>query len=213
MVVRPVVRRGRPVAPVALRRAAFGTATVCAALILGACSGDSTGPGSGEPPAELTALPRTLTAAEQQAIAASNGFGLSLLARVAAAESGDNVVLSPFSASVALGMAYAGAESLTADSMRQALGWSQASRDEVLAGYRDLPALITGLDPLVQVTSANALWVRNSYPILPSYTNEVSQVFGADVRSGAFDAATVAGVKGNVCVRAGSNCSRQFPLK
>lgn len=183
MSVRPSVQRnGRSLA----------TAGVGALLLLGACSSDSTGPGANEPPAELTALPRALTAPEQEAIAASNDFGLSLLASVVDEQDGENVVLSPLSASVALGMAYAGAESLTADSMQRTLGWGSASRDQVLAGYRDLPTLLAGLDPRVQFTSANALWVRNGFPILPGYTAEVEQFFGADVRNGAFDATTVA---------------------
>lgn len=171
----------------------LATATALAAAIaLGACSGESTGPGANEPPAELTALPRALTAMEQQAISASNNFGLSLLGQVAQAESGRNVVLSPLSASVALGMAYAGAESLTADSMQRALGWGSAARDQVLAGYRDLPTLLSGLDSRVQFTSANAMWVRDGYPILPGYSSEVRQVFGADVRNGDFGPTTVA---------------------
>jgi serine protease inhibitor len=162
--------------------------TLCAAAA--ACN-DGTGPSGGQPE-PISSLPRTLTGVEQEAIRASNDFGLSLLGEVAAAAPGENVVLSPLSASIALGMAYAGATDLTADSMRQTLGWGNASRADVLAGYRDLPALIKGLDPQVQFLSANALWVRNGYPVLPAYTSEMQQVFSATVRNGDFGPATVA---------------------
>ncbi len=160
------------------------------AVGLAAC-GDSTGV-SDTPPATISALPRTLTSLEQQAIRASNGFGLTLLREVVSESSGENVVLSPFSASVALGMAYAGAEGTTETAMRETLGWGSRSRADILAGYRDLPDLILGLDPKVDVRSANAMWVRNGFPVLPSYTSEMQSVFGASVRNGAFNDATVA---------------------
>jgi len=171
------------------RRTAWG-ATVGAALLLSAC-GDGTGPSSG-PPAPISVLPRTLTALEQDAIRASNSFGLTLLRETAARHGGENVILSPLSASIALGMAYAGANGATADSMRLVLGWGTATRADVLAGYRELPGLLSRLDPQVTFTSANALWVKNGFPVLPAYTQEMQQVFSADVRSGDFGPTTVA---------------------
>jgi len=160
------------------------------AIGLSAC-GEATGPGTA-PPATIAALPRTLTTLEQEAIRASNGFGLSLLREVASESAGKNVVLSPFSASVALGMAYAGSNGTTETAMRETLGWGARSRADILSGYRDLPGLILGLDPKVDIRSANALWVRNGFPVLASYTSEMQSVFSASVRNGAFDAATIA---------------------
>lgn len=162
---------------------------VGAALTLVGCA-DGTGPEAG-PPVPLTALPRTLTTAEQQAIRASNAFGLDLLRTVAAAAPEDNVVLSPFSASMALGMAYAGADASTAEAMRATLGWGDAPRAQVLDGYRNLRTLLTSLDPRVTVTTANALWVRNGFTLLPAYTQDMGAVFGATVRNGDFGAATI----------------------
>ncbi len=160
------------------------------ALLLSACS-DATAP-IGSTPEPLTALPRTLTALEQQAISASNTFGFALLREVAADKPNENIVLSPFSAHVALGMAYAGADGSTADSMRVALGWGARSRAEVLAGYKELPGLILSLDPQVDLRNANSLWVRQGFPILPAYTEEMRSVFNADVRTGDFGPTTVA---------------------
>jgi serine protease inhibitor len=172
-----------------LRRVALSLTLGAASLLIGC--GDGTGPSSG-PPEPITALPRTLTALEQDAIRASNDFGVALLRETAARHAGENVILSPLSASIALGMAYAGADGPTADSMRHALGWGSASRADVLAGYRNLPQLLSNLDPKVTFTSANALWVKHGFPVLPSYTQEMQQVFAADVRSGDFGPTTVA---------------------
>jgi serpin B len=173
------------------RRLAIRLAAITAvAATLSACS-EGTGPSDGLP-TPITELPRALTALEQQAIRASNDFGLSLLREVAASAPDSNVVLSPLSASVALGMAYAGAEGATADSMRLALGWGTTSRADILAGYRELPAMLAQLDPKVEFRSANSLWVRNNFPVLPSYTQEMEQVFSAQVRTGDFGPTTVA---------------------
>jgi serpin B len=159
------------------------------ALLLSGC-GDATAP-NGSTPSPLDALPRTLTALEQEAISASNTFGFALLREVAADKPNQNVVLSPFSAHVALGMAYAGADGSTADSMRAALGWGTRSREEILAGYKELPGLILSLDSQVDLRNANSLWVRQGFAILPSYTSEMQSVFDAEVRTGDFGQSTV----------------------
>lgn len=160
-------------------------------LLLSAC-GEATGPTPGGRQAELTALPRALSAPEQQAIRASNAFGLSLLHKVSASNPGENVVLSPFSASVALGMAYAGADGETATAMRTTLGWGDASRSEVLEGYRALPAMLSALDPQVTFTSANSFWVKDNFVVRNAYITEMKDVFSADVRNRAFSPATLA---------------------
>lgn len=167
------------------------TLVATAALLALAACGDGTGPDAG-PPATIDALPRALTAVEQQAIRASNDFGLELLRQVAAGADTGNVVLSPFSASMALGMAFAGADGTTADAMRTTLGWGTASRAQVLDGYRDLRTLLTSLDPRVTVRTANALWVRNGFTLLPAYAQEMGTVFGAPIRNGDFGPSTVA---------------------
>ncbi len=158
--------------------------------VLAGC-GNGTGPSDG-PPDEITTLPRPLTAIEQDAIQAGNSFGVSLLKQLASQGSPQNVVISPFSASVALGMAYAGANGATATDMRSVLGWGDRSRDEIMSAYRELPALLTGLDAAVTVQSANAMWVRDQFTIQPQYVTDMRTFFGADVRSGDFGPATVA---------------------
>ena len=97
MVNRPITGIGRATLAAASALALAG----CAALGLGACS-DGVGPdGTGEP---ITELPRDLTVAERSVIEGSNDFGLALFGRVVTDDVRPNVVLSPLSASMALGM-------------------------------------------------------------------------------------------------------------
>lgn len=157
--------------------------------MLTACNG-STGPEQSQPDV-VNSLPRALTADEQSAIRASNGFGLELLREVAEGKPGTNVVLSPFSASVALGMAYAGANGTTEDAMRSTLGWGAHSRSAILNAYRELPQLLLTMDRQVDIRNANAMWVRNEFPVKSSYVADMRQMFDADVRNSDFSAATV----------------------
>ena len=142
-------------------------------------------------PAVRTSLPRALTSVERQAISASNRFGLELLRDVTTAHPGDNVLLSPLSASIALGMAYAGAVDSTETAMRRVLGWGEEARLAVLSAYRELPALLTTLDDRVDVRLANAMWVHDHVTVHADYVQDMQQLFGADVRSGDFLDATV----------------------
>ncbi len=170
------------------------TLLLMSSVILTGCS-NGLGP-SDAPPDELTNLPRPLSALEQDAIQAGNSFGVSLLKQIASEGPPRNVVISPFSASVALGMAYAGAGGSTATDMRRVLGWGERSREDIMSAYRELPELLLGLDDAVTVRSANAMWVRNPFQVRPQYVTDMRTFFGADVRSGDFGAATVADMNG-----------------
>jgi serine protease inhibitor len=167
-------------------------ALLAAAAFVGGC-GNATGPATGDgPPPLLTDLPRALTAAEQEAAASSTGFALALLGAVATAEpEAANVVLSPFSANVALGMAWAGASGETEAEMHAALGWRASGRADVLDAYGSLPALLGGLDPAVRFTTANALWARDGTPFSAGWLADLETHFGAAAYTGGFGAPTV----------------------
>ena len=72
-------------------------------LVMTACD-DVVGPG--EPGEPITELPRELTVVETEVIERSNDFGLALLREVVDRDTRANVVLSPLSASMALGIAF-----------------------------------------------------------------------------------------------------------
>ncbi|MEQ9568625.1 MAG: serpin family protein, partial [Longimicrobiales bacterium] len=169
--VRPLARLSTRAAPAAL-----------AALFLAAC-GDSTGPGSGD---AITTLPRDLTAAEATIVGRSGGFGLDLMARVAADDPRANLVLSPLSASMALGMTMNGTATSTFDGMRTALGFDGLTQAEINDGYRGLIDLLTGLDPDVTFGIGNAVWANEEFPFHQSFFDTVSEAFDAAVVSADF---------------------------
>jgi serpin B len=148
------------------------------ALGLAACA-DSAGPGT-RTPERIQALPRTITGAERTAIDASTRFGLALLRTTADSVPADsNNLVSPLSASVALGMAMVGARDSTFEQMRRALGFTADDTAAIRAGYRDLLPMLARLDDRVTYTLANHAWVDRGFPLVPTFLPQLDSVFAA----------------------------------
>src|SRR5690348_11952560 len=135
----------------------------------------------GGPPAELHALPRDLSAAEQQLIDASNSFSFALWSKVSAAQPNQNVFISPLSASYALGMTLNGAANQSFDQMRTALQVAGVSQQDINAGYKSLIGLLTSLDPSVTMQIANSIWYRRTFPVNQSFLDACRSYFDAEV--------------------------------
>lgn len=166
--------RARSVLPLGLL-ATFGT------LALGGCGAISGPDDSDGPPPEITQLPRPLTAAETEALGASNRFGLDLLEVILTDAPGETHFLSPLSASMALGMALNGADGETFDSMRGTLRFDGLEEDEINQAYLGLLDLLDGLDPRVSFQIANAIWYRDGLTPRPGFVSRVAEHFRAAV--------------------------------
>jgi serpin B len=168
------------------RRAASITAYIAAlvAPLLTACS-SSTALGDNGAVDSLTALPRALTVVERDAVSAGNSFALRLLRASDARAAGKNVLLSPLSVSLALGMTMNGAAGETESQMAGTLGWRGRTRAEINTAYRDLMTMLPTLDPAVTVTLANAIWVRTPLVADTGFAGDVRRYFNAEIRSAA----------------------------
>jgi serpin B len=164
-----------------------GVVTLTPLLFLGLLQGcDSDGV---SPPDPITGLPRDLTLAEEMVIGRSNTFGFDLLKEVdqSRPSSEPNVILSPLSATMALGMALEGADGETFAAMRDALRFQGLSREEITASYRGLLDLLLDLDPEVELGIANSAWSRQGFSFISSYFDAVTTNFDAEVRELDFD--------------------------
>ncbi|MEM7417261.1 MAG: serpin family protein [Gemmatimonadota bacterium] len=158
-----------------------------AGILLGACGDDLLGPSD-----PITELPRALTAVEAALITESNTFGFELLGEVVSNDDRPNVVLSPLSASMALGMTLNGADGTTFDAMRETLGFDGMSQAEINEAYRGLITLLTELDPAVQFDIANSIWANENVTVLDSFLDAVRDAFNAQTESRDFsDSATL----------------------
>jgi serpin B len=149
-------------------------------------------------PAEtIDELPRPLTVLEEDVIRSSNRFGIDLLARVAAEDPNPNVVLSPLSASMALGMTLNGAVDSTFQAMSSVLGFDGMSQAEINEAYAGLIDLLDDLDPAVRFDIANAIWANEDVPFHSSFFDAVVEAFDARVEAADFgDPATLEALNG-----------------
>lgn len=166
-------------------RALIALVVGSAALLAGGC-----GKKPAAPDMMIAELPRELSVAERQVITSSNAFAFDLLREVRARTAEENIFLSPFSASMTLGMAMNGAAGATLDQMRSALHFEALSQEEINASYRRLLALLLGLDPRVEIEIANSAWARKGASFVPSFFEKVRRSFGAEVRELDFDLPT-----------------------
>ena len=149
-------------------------------LCLAACAGPTEQSG---PPPLLTGLPRSLSSAEQRMVSAGNSFGFELFRAVQRTQPGENLFLSPTSASMALGMTLNRAAGTTLDSMRVALAMAGAPIGEINAGYRSLIDLLRGLDARVEFAIANSIWARQGMPFAPAFLDAGKTAFDAEIRA------------------------------
>jgi len=149
-------------------------------LAAGCASADDAPTG---PTGPIDRLPRPLSATEQALVTHANTFAFRLLNEVAASEAKPNVVLSPLSASFALGMLLNGAADQTWTEMRDALALEGLEQSEINAGYASLIELLVDLDPRVRFDIANSVWLREGFPFEPAFADSVRSRFDATVQT------------------------------
>ena len=152
-------------------------AIVLASLIL-ACGKDPVGP-----PTRITALPRALTAHEQQLIQADNRLAIKLLKQTSTdfRDSFPNLFISPLSVAMALTMTYNGAAGATEAAMRSTLELDSMTLGDVNAANQSLIGLLRGLDPRVRFQIANSIWYRAGFPVEQSFLAANRTYFDARV--------------------------------
>lgn len=138
------------------------------------------------------------TMSESQALAArvetyTTGFDFALFREVMAEGGGENAVLSPLSARLALAMAYNGASDEVAEEMAYVLDFAGMSLDEVNAMMRDLVASLLGADEDVQLEIANSVWSDDEVTFDPDFRRRCVDSYDAEVAEVDFQGGEAAG--------------------
>lgn len=144
------------------------------AIVLLACSD---APGA---PGVLEELPRPLSQSELRIVGATSDFAFPLLHEINAAQPAENVFISPLSASMALSMAMNGAAGETYEAMRSSLGFGTLEEAAINQGFRDLIALLRGLDRHTVFEIANSVWYRDDFPVHDTFLDALTTWFGAE---------------------------------
>ena len=98
-------------------------------------------------------------------------------------EEGSNMMMSPFSAEVALSMAVNGARGMTLDEMLTAMNLKGFGIDDVNQYNQTIVKALTDLDNTSFVSSANGIWVKKPLQLLESYVSQMTNAFNANVGS------------------------------
>ncbi len=124
--------------------------------------------------------------------AESSQFAFEWFRNVLAQEGGTgNVVASPLSLHIALGMALNGADGQTADELLAALRLKGYSPEQYNQIYRELKQGLPNVDSKVSLVIANSLWYRDNLSVEAPYVEALKTNFDAEVNPLTNDAGPV----------------------
>jgi len=114
--------------------------------------------------------------------AANNTFAFKLLKQLAAGQPGASVFVSPYSAATALQMAANGAGGQTKAEMQQVLETSDISAAMLNTASKAAADLLNSKDTNIVLTTANALWYRQSAQIKTSFLSANQNIFSSTIK-------------------------------
>lgn len=126
-----------------------------------------------------------------QLIEADNDFGLDLFQRIRASNDDENLMISPLSVSLALAMAYNGADNTTKTEMENAMKLKGLTVDQINRSYEMLVDALQSLDEEVVFEIANAIYYQEGFPVHQSFLDINHTVYNAEVESLQFGPAAV----------------------
>ena len=123
-----------------------------------------------------------LTEKQKQLINTSNAFGFEFFKKVSEISGSDaNMMVSPLSVSMALGMTRNGAAGSTLEAMTNTLGFAGMSETEINESYKYIIETFSGLDPKVKLEIANSIWYKNTFVVEQPFILTNQQYFDASV--------------------------------
>lgn len=118
---------------------------------------------------------------DKKIVEAQNAFGLRLHQKISKQGTGDNVIISPYSLSAALALAYNGSAGDTAKEIERVLGWSDMGLAQVNDANGQLKSLLEHGGG-VTLNIANSVWIQNQFVIKESYLNVVKDRYDAEIK-------------------------------
>lgn len=133
-----------------------------------------------------------LTSKQREKAEADNRVAFQFFREVAKQE-GENVLFSPFSLNMILGMLYNGASGDTRDEMIQALGLADFSDAEINEYYQKIAEALLRVDPTTALAVANSIWYRDSFSAKSDFVEIGKEYFEAEVQALDFGNSNAAG--------------------
>lgn len=125
-----------------------------------------------------------LSSVDKELVNHCNDFSFSLLAQSANSETQENIILSPLSASMLLGMVMNGADGETLVQMQSVLGFGGTyAIGDINAYYRQLIDVLPALDKYTCLNMASGIWVRKDFPVRDDFAQACKQYFDAQAKN------------------------------
>jgi serpin B len=109
-------------------------------------------------------------------------FGFKLFVNAFKREAGKNVFLSPHSVATTLSMLYLGAAGDTRQALEKALHLEGLDPKVITQVNREFLRVFSQLDPGVELTLANSVWVRRGLDFKSDYLEQVRDFYEAEIR-------------------------------
>lgn len=124
-----------------------------------------------------------LSVREQATTSLVNGFTFDFFGQIRLEKADKNLVLSPLSAAVTLGLTASGASGNTAEQIIQVLGLEGLSAESVGPYFSKLTEGFEKADPYIEIHLANSLWADKNLPIKESFLTSAKANFDAEFAS------------------------------
>ena len=136
-----------------------------ASLFFVRCSEDSVGSQNNSP--DL----RPISSSTETLIETSNSFAVNLFRLIQQQKSDENIFISPLSVDIALHMAANGATGETKQVMKETLGVTDLSDEEVNAAAKNLVEQLLNMDQDVALAIANSIWFKDTFTLQAGFDN------------------------------------------
>lgn len=122
-------------------------------------------------------------ARSQEIVAANNAFAFSLFKEIAQTETENNFMISPISASLALGMVYNGADGETKEAFSNMFNYGNTTIEETNLVNQNIIENLTRTGSGTTLEIANSLWVNNNFPVKEPFLKANQTHYFAEVQN------------------------------
>ena len=152
-------------------------------------------------PVPVDAKPITLRAGLEKRVSQDNEFAIDLLKKTITASGETNVFVSPLSVSIALGMAWNGANGTTKSEMETALKMSGMTTADINDYYKIMQSTLPTIDPTTKLSIANSMWYRTGFVVKPDFLKVNSDYFNSYIKELDFTKAWAVDTINNWCAK------------
>jgi len=151
------------------------------------------------------AKPILLGTGMEKRVNQNNEFAFDLLKQTIQSSGETNVFVSPLSVSIALGMAWNGANGQTKTEIETALKMSGMSIADINDYYKIMQSTLPTIDPTTKLSIANSLWYRTGFPVKSDFLKVNTDYFGAYIKELDFTQSWAVDTINNWCAKKTNN--------